>query len=202
MGDRIDKLLQVAYGPQIKTRDLDKVLKPLLEGLDKEQSEDLFNKLFKEFTLKDRPNLNVASHLVDTLRSMFDMYYVYLLYLDSDIVYIGSTRVLGKRLYAHASTFKEFNRAEVCRLSSKKDMLYVENNLIYKHKPKYNKSVHLKYVEKDDFKDDYEFSDVNDLVGVVPCLPDRVRVEGDTDLVYSYGMFYRFDEEVIPYWYT
>lgn len=67
-------------------------------------------------------------------------YFVYCLYKDDSIIYIGSSTKLLNRLKCHAKD-KDFNRVSFCELPSHSDMLDLEIYAIDKIRPPLNKSV-------------------------------------------------------------
>lgn len=67
-------------------------------------------------------------------------YFVYCLYKDGSIIYIGSSTKLLDRLKCHAKD-KDFDKVSVCELPSHKDMLDLEIYAIDKIRPPLNKSV-------------------------------------------------------------
>ena len=72
-------------------------------------------------------------------------YYVYFLYRNCEIVYIGKTTNPTQRIGAHAST-KKFDGAECFELSSESEMDSVESELIMKYQPILNGSFDAKKV--------------------------------------------------------
>ena len=66
--------------------------------------------------------------------------YIYALYDEEDIVYIGITKELNQRIKQHKRTKKVFSSHKILNIFD--DRFYAlieENNLIKVHKPKYNK---------------------------------------------------------------
>ena len=66
--------------------------------------------------------------------------YIYALYDEKDIVYIGITKELNQRIKQHKRTKKVFSSHKILNIFD--DRFYAlreENNLIKVHKPKYNK---------------------------------------------------------------
>ena len=66
--------------------------------------------------------------------------YIYALYDEEDIVYIGITKELNQRIKQHKRTKKVFTNYKILNIFN--DRFYAlkeENNLIKAHKPKYNK---------------------------------------------------------------
>jgi hypothetical protein len=64
---------------------------------------------------------------------------IYYLYKDSEIVYIGSTKNLWSRLSTHIKE-KDFDSYEIEK-TTEKDRYNDEARLIFKHSPKYNKTL-------------------------------------------------------------
>lgn len=64
-------------------------------------------------------------------------YYVYALWNNGEIVYIGQTTQLGFRLITHAKT-KDFNEYSYFECESLADMEAIESTLIIQLQPKYN----------------------------------------------------------------
>ena len=93
---------------------------------------------------------------------------VYFLFKDNLVVYIGYSGVVIKRIGQHLAGLdhKVFDDYSVFYFDNKEDALYVENTLIHKIRPKYNKQkslmtnpetkerseyIHEDYVSPDDF---------------------------------------------------
>lgn len=66
-------------------------------------------------------------------------YYVYSLFLNGNLIYVGSTTKPINRLKDHKLD-KDFNMVLVCRLENEKDMLDVEKWYIKQKKPTLNKN--------------------------------------------------------------
>jgi hypothetical protein len=84
---------------------------------------------------------------------MVNNFYVYCLYQDSKIVYVGSTTNLDSRLLSH-SRQKTFNKVKFCHVHSQEAMLDLEQYYISRYKPVYNKQGKVR--------------DVIDYIGVLP----------------------------------
>jgi len=74
------------------------------------------------------------------------VYCVYKLYLDENLVYVGSSYAIITRIATHFKD-KLFNSVDICTKGTKQEMLALEHKLIDLHKPKYNKSSNLKYLK-------------------------------------------------------
>jgi predicted GIY-YIG superfamily endonuclease len=77
---------------------------------------------------------------LDLINDITNKTYLYKLYHKEEIVYIGITKDLNTRIYQHKRTKKIFDSYQVVSIFN--DRFYAlkeENNLIIKHKPKYNK---------------------------------------------------------------
>lgn len=90
---------------------------------------------------------NIATHKILSLVSLYKPknYYVYKLYLESELVYVGSTVNLESRLVKHLED-KVFDCVKVCEKQTKGSMLHLEHVLIKEYSPKYNKECNLKNV--------------------------------------------------------
>jgi hypothetical protein len=67
---------------------------------------------------------------------------VYILWLDSTVVYVGMSRNVYERLRAHKQAGKiEFNRAYLKWCFTEEEMVGLEYDLIYQFKPKHNKDM-------------------------------------------------------------
>ena len=71
------------------------------------------------------------------------VYCVYKLYAGEDIVYVGSSYAISTRIHTHQKD-KDFDKVVVCIKNTKEEMLNLENAMIDKLKPVYNKSSNLK----------------------------------------------------------
>ena len=71
-------------------------------------------------------------------------YYVYALWNNGEIVYIGQTTQLGFRLITHAKT-KDFDEYSYFECDSETDMKAIESSLIIELQPKLNKSLGVGY---------------------------------------------------------
>lgn len=68
--------------------------------------------------------------------------YLYALYYKEELVYVGITKKLKSRIQYHKRSKKLFDNYKVLSMFNDRFMaLKEENNLIIKHKPKYNKQV-------------------------------------------------------------
>ena len=88
------------------------------------------------------------------------MFYVYKLYLENSLVYIGSTNDLTSRLRQHACQ-KKFDEVYISKFKDKLVCLEVEQYLISKYKPVYNSHTSWKSIKQfseDTLKwEDYEY---------------------------------------------
>lgn len=89
------------------------------------------------------------------------IYCVYKLLKDGVIVYVGSSKSIESRIVTHKKD-KDFNEVVVCTKGTKEEMLNLENALIDKLKPEYNKSANISRVR---------------LYGADPCEEEFVRLE-------------------------
>lgn len=72
-----------------------------------------------------------------------DVFCVYILKQDSEVVYVGKSSDVCVRLNTHAKD-KDFNEVYIIEVKDRTTQDFCENSLILKYKPKYNKSVNLK----------------------------------------------------------
>lgn len=73
-------------------------------------------------------------------KEVYGEFFVYVLYKEDQIVYVGSTQRLAQRITAHKSD-KDFDNVRYCILPDKKTMLKVERYGISKLKPSLNNSI-------------------------------------------------------------
>lgn len=76
-------------------------------------------------------------------------YYVYCLFQNKELVYIGSTTKIDKRIETHSKQ-KLFDRVRYCELPTRKDMLHLEEYGIYTLNPRMNRT-YKKQLTKPDF---------------------------------------------------
>ena len=89
---------------------------------------------------------------LDTIRALPDIlsgggWYVYFLWDDDDLVYVGSTQVLMSRMDQHRVD-KTFNRATGYEYASMQDMMLAEALYLIRYKPKYNKKIPNRHAGK------------------------------------------------------
>ena len=176
-------------------------LSPYFVKLSYEDGITLFHELFKEFTINKQDNQYVTHKILQGLRKCIGSYSVYKLIDKGEVVYIGSTIDLASRIKSHNSD-KYFDNVEVCGVENEVGMLSLENSLIYKHLPKYNKMIHTRYIDKNTMKDLIQrskFSNTKSMTGYMYKLPAEFAAE-EFNCVENLGHYYRFDEEVVPYW--
>lgn len=71
---------------------------------------------------------------------------VYQLIREGVVVYVGSSTNIESRIVSHTKD-KDFDEVIVCVKDTKEEMLNLENALIFKFRPEYNKSANLRRVE-------------------------------------------------------
>lgn len=96
----------------------------------------------KSFLLPKRESIVVGS-------------YVYFLFSDAELVYVGSTRRGVARVYQHIND-KKFDSYSLLEVAEK-NLESVENAYILKFNPKYNKAINISkdYLSSKGFKDRY-----------------------------------------------
>lgn len=78
-------------------------------------------------------------------------FYVYALYDEDEVVYIGQTSQLEYRLKAHGKN-KDFNKYSFITCGSYDEMIEIETNLIIELQPKYNSKVSKNHISLNGFR--------------------------------------------------
>lgn len=121
------------------------IVKTMSEVLDDDEEfikwfikrQEIIEKRKKKNTIKNKIKTGVKLTQQDSLPNST---YIYALYDNNEIVYLGLTKQLDSRIKCHERSEKVFDRYEI--LSIFNDRFYAlkeENRLIKMHKPKYNK---------------------------------------------------------------
>lgn len=79
-------------------------------------------------------------------------YYVYILYKNNEIVYVGQTKQLFFRINNHSKT-KDFDQFSYISCGSYQEMMDIETALILELQPKYNKRLGRDYISVNGFRD-------------------------------------------------
>ena len=79
---------------------------------------------------------------LDAIPGLPECWYVYFLWDDTRLVYVGSTTNVLARLGQHTHEGKRFSRATYAAYASEEDMRTAEALYINKHKPPLNKRKH------------------------------------------------------------
>lgn len=121
--------------------------------------------------------------------------YVYLLMKDGDIVYVGKSTRITSRLNDHRQeNQKDFDSVMIKEVETEYEMDVLENSLIYKLKPKYNKTVRMDYVaDHPDTADFVNFKDYSPLVIYEKTTLEEFRFDITTNYVGYGGYFIRKD---------
>lgn len=91
--------------------------------------------------MKEIPTLK---EIIDRSRPSDDIYNLYFLILEEEIVYVGKSNNVEGRLYDHRRN-KEFDSYSVFECESEKDSLRLEALAIMKYKPRYNSQLNEEF---------------------------------------------------------
>lgn len=113
---------------------------------------------------------NVISELSENIikvEALENKYYIYALWENNQIVYIGQTTNIGRRIWQHFDS-KEFDKYSYIEVESRLIMDVLEKYLIYHLKPKLNKTDEDRLISVSKFR--------KVLIREYPCLIDDKRI--------------------------
>ena len=138
-----------------------------------------------------------SQEVLDLLRPK--LHFVYKLYKNGTLVYIGYSGGVNNRLKDHLRE-KDIDEIALCKCPTKAIADKLENSLILSLQPEYNKVVNLR-LAKLHVEWDYTFVSAEDMnYKLIPAISFLRGSDNIKGYLYQQGMYLRNDNNVTPHW--
>ena len=186
---------------EFKNGECIRAVKRLVKELGVSGSPSLYYHCIKVITL--RTHRRHRANFFKTIKNLFTpkLDIVYMLKNKGEVVYIGKSKSVTKRINTHCAD-KDFDESFICLCKNELEVDRLENHLIKKLEPKYNKALNLRLAKE--FRDnpfEYEFYEPNNIPSpLIPCsFLHKTKNKNNTYLFDYPYLIYNF-ENLKPYW--